>query len=239
MAESLSADKNLTVPPYPDGLKQVKVEQLSEEELREFKSKLAAKDAHHAAAQPGHAANASNLAGMSLWHETQQTLYVRSGSFEFPGVTDFNNTIVHLYANSYHSTYRDNKNDNNSFNFWDAQGRIVLHISFRRHTQTIVFNDNFNGHWGYETVVDFPTCIEYQQEVDIQVWTGGSESIIVFGNEGGWRVDHGGAATALTYRSNDDGDAMFGDSIMSQFSWRLTWFTAEKRYQSHYTFSWK
>ncbi|KAJ5933895.1 hypothetical protein N7454_006224 [Penicillium verhagenii] len=220
MAESISADKDFTVPPYPDGLEQVKVEQLSDEELGEFKSKFATKDAHHAAAQLSHAANASNLAGMSLWQETQQTLDVRSGSFEFPGVTDFNNTFVHLYANSYDSSYRRNKNDNNNFNFWDAQGRIVLHISFRRHARTIVFNDAFNGHWGYETVVDFPTCINNEQAVDIVISTGGSESVIVFGNEGGWRVDHGGAATALTYRSNDDGDAMFGESIVAQFSWR-------------------
>ncbi|GFF30906.1 hypothetical protein IFM61606_10611 [Aspergillus udagawae] len=186
MAEPLptSTDKLLTVPPYPDGLQQVKLERLSDEKFTELKSKFAGEDAHHTAAQLRHVANAGNLAAMRQWHITQETVYVRQGSFQFPRDMDYNNTLVHLYLNSYDPSYCGNKNDNTSFNFWDAHGRICLHIFFRRHQRKVIFNEMLNGHWCSEVVIDFPDCIKDRKRVDLQVWTGGSKSTILFNTEG-------------------------------------------------------
>ncbi|KAL4884269.1 hypothetical protein BJY04DRAFT_183274 [Aspergillus karnatakaensis] len=206
--------ESFTIPPYPEDLDSEEAERVSDDELQRIRASLSNKAHHHVSP----VAESPNM--FVKWHETQETVYVRSGAFEFGQEMNVGNTIVHCYLNGYSSSYRSSKNDNTSFNLYTGSGSICLHISFRRHVQQIIFNEYTNGRWGRETYIDFPDCIKNESSVDMAVYYQGDGMSIVDFNTEGWRVSHGGAADSLTYRANNSDDAMFGNSLTAQFSWR-------------------
>ncbi|KAL5336537.1 hypothetical protein BJX70DRAFT_400483 [Aspergillus crustosus] len=208
-------EDKFSIPAYPENPVSKPAERLSDTELQRFKAKLSTKN------KDEFEINSPNAGRVAFkWHENQETVHVHSGAFEFGQEMNENDTLVHCYLNSYSSSHRSSKNDNTSFNLYERSGRICLHISFRRHTQRVIFNEMINGHWGDERYIDFPDDIKDERSVDLQIWyDGGSSSTVVF-NTDGWQVPFGGPADSLTYRANNEDDAMFGDSLLAQFSWR-------------------
>jgi hypothetical protein len=110
------------------------------------------------------------------------------------------------------------KSDNNAFNLWNARGQIALHLSFRRHDQSIRINSwGSSRGWGDEQWAEFPqVLIDETTPLNVGVTYYGEGSFGVHIGAMGMgdvEVDPYGAPDSFTYRVSDTNDPMFGESV--------------------------
>jgi hypothetical protein len=123
-------------------------------------------------------------------------------------------TLSAIYSGKGHR----GKSDNNAFNLWNARGQIALHLSFRRHDQSIRINsyDSWHG-WGDEIWAAFPDNLVDETtplNVGISYYASGSYGVHIGSlGMGELDVDAYEAPNSFTYRVSDTNDAMFGESV--------------------------
>ncbi|KAH6886713.1 hypothetical protein BKA70DRAFT_1165193 [Coprinopsis sp. MPI-PUGE-AT-0042] len=113
------------------------------------------------------------------------------------------------------------RNDNSNINLMNQQGDIILHISFRRAQNAIVFNDRkYNGAWGTEQRIPFKDVFADGVPAKIEI-LGRGDWEIVLGEDGPrftfpQRLPNNGLA-AVAYKVKDgEGPPLFIGQLLCE-----------------------
>jgi hypothetical protein len=94
-------------------------------------------------------------------------------------------------------------------------------LSFRRHDQNIVVNTYSDGNWGEEQLIDFPPVIVQEKPFDLRItyWDSGNYVLSFDNYSYELYVTELEGPDSLTYRSNVENDAMFGQNVDAEVEW--------------------
>ncbi|CEL09358.1 hypothetical protein ASPCAL12495 [Aspergillus calidoustus] len=173
-----------------------------------------------ATANAAHTSTPTPHKTLSTWGNDpiQASANIWSGSAEYGREMQHGDSVVITVNSIWSAKGHRGKGDNNSFNLWNARGEIALHLSFRRHDQSIRINAwGSSSGWGDELWAAFPENLVDEKtplNIGVSYYSSGSYGVH-FGalGMGDVEVDAYEAPDSFTYRVSDTNDPMFGESV--------------------------